>query len=204
MKMMKVGVHYLIKENISMKTLQDPEKMKKVGSFYEMNTKANQEYIEFWKEHTLFHWDFWVALIFIIVPIIFWIKIRKKESSNRLLFVGFFVLIIASYLDFVGVQFGKWYYTGKALPTIPSYLPWDWTIFPVFVMTLIQFKPSIPPLIKGLFFAGFSAFVGEPLFLWLGFYVMNDWHTYYSFPIYFVIYLLAHKMSTVKNFEPIK
>jgi hypothetical protein len=33
-----------------MKTLQDPKKIEKVGSFYEMNTKANQDYIEFWKE----------------------------------------------------------------------------------------------------------------------------------------------------------
>ena len=77
-------------------------------------------------------------------------------------------------------------------------------IFPVFIMTLIQNKPSLSPILKGLFFAVVSKFVGEPLFLWLGFYVMKHWHIYYSFPIYFIIYLLAHKMSTVSSFEPIK
>lgn len=37
-----------------MKTLPDPEKLKKVGSFYEMVTKANEDYLDFWKENTLF------------------------------------------------------------------------------------------------------------------------------------------------------
>lgn len=187
-----------------MKSLQDTEKLNTIGSFYEQVEKANREYQDFWKENTLFHWDFWVSLIFIVVPIIFWIKFRKKESTGRLLLVGLFVIFLTSYMDFIGVQYGLWFYSGKVIPSIPSYIPWDWCIFPVFIMTLIQIKPYISPILKGLFFAVVSAFVGEPLFLWLGFYVMKHWHIYYSFPLYFIIYLLAHKMSTVSSFEPIK
>lgn len=161
------------------------------------------EYLRYWKENTLFHWDFWISLLFIIVPILFWIIIRKRDSSNRLLFVGFFVVIISSWFDFLGVQFGLWYYTGKVVPSIPSYIPWDFIIFPVFIMTLIQIKPNFSPFIKSIIFAGISAFIGEPLFIWLGFYKMTGWHLYYSFPIYIVIYLMANKMSTLNNFEPI-
>jgi hypothetical protein len=186
-----------------MKSLQDPEKLKKVGELYQQVAKANKDYFHFWRVNTAFHWDFWISFLFVIVPILFWIKIRKKKSSNRLLFVGFFVIIFSSWLDFLGVQFGLWYYTGKVIPSIPSYIPWDFVIFPVFIMTLIQIRPTLSPFIKGLIFAGISAFVGEPLFLWLGFYKMMGWHLYYSFPIYVVIYLLAHKLSTVGNFDPI-
>lgn len=187
-----------------MRAIQDPEKMKRVDDIYDKVTKANMEYLHFWRENTLFHWDFWVSLFFIVVPIIFWLRWRKKESSNRLLLVGFFVIIITSWLDFIGVSFGLWYYTGKIFPSIPSYIPWDFVIFPIFIMSLIQFKPNLSPLLKGFLFACVSAFIGEPLFLWLGFYIMKGWHIYYSFPIYFVMYLLAHKLSTVGNFEPIK
>ena len=188
-----------------MKTLQDPEKIRKVGNFYERVTDTNKDYFHFWKEHTLFHWDFWLTLVlFIFLPIIFWIKFRKKESSNRLLFVGFFVAIISSWMDFIGVQCGLWYYSGKVVPTIPSYIPWDLILFPVLIMTLIQIKPTLSPFVKALFFAVLSAFIGEPLFLWLGFYVIKKWSIFYSFPIYFVIYLFAHKLSRVGNFEPIK
>ncbi|WP_318503823.1 CBO0543 family protein [Bacillus sp. T3] len=187
-----------------MKTIQSKDKIEKVGEFYQDVTKANHDFLKYWMDHTLFHWDFWLSLIvFTILPIIFWIKIRKKNSSNRLLFSGMFVIIVSSWCDFLGVQYGKWYYTGKVLPSIPSYLPWDWVLLPIFVMTLIQIKPNISPIIKGLIFASINTFIGEPLFIWLGFYVLKDWHIFYSFPIYFVIFLLAYRLSKVKNFEPI-
>jgi hypothetical protein len=187
-----------------MNTLQTKDKIKKVGEFYNEVSKANEDYLKYWLDNTLFHWDFWLSLIvFTIVPIVFWIKIRKKESSNRLLFTGMFVFIISSWLDFLGVQYGKWYYTGKVIPSIPSYVPWDWVILPVFVMTLIQFKPKISPILKAIIFASVSTFIGEPLFLWLGFYVIKDWNILYSFPVYIILYLLANRISKCKNFEPI-
>jgi len=187
-----------------MNTLQSKEKMKQVGEFYQEVSTANQHYLKYWLDHTLFHWDFWLSLIlFSIVPIIFWIKIRKKESSNRLLFTGMVVFIISSWLDFLGVVYGKWYYTGKVIPSIPSYVPWDWIILPVFVMTLIEIKPKSSPFLKGLIFASVSTFIGEPLFLWLGFYVIEDWNIQYSFPIYLIIYLFSNRISKIKNFEPI-
>lgn len=187
-----------------MNTLQSEKKLKEVGEFYSEIAKTNQDYLNYWLNNTLFHWDFWLSLImFTIVPIVFWIKIRKKESSNRLLFSGMFVFIISSWFDFLGVQYGKWYYTGKVIPSIPSYVPWDWVIIPVVVMTLIQVKPSMHPFVKSLIFASIGTFIGEPLFLWLGFYVLIDWSIFYSFPIYVVIYLLAHKLSKFGNFEQI-
>lgn len=186
-----------------MKPIQPEDKLNSVNKVYDQVSTANQEYFNQWKEDTLFHWDFWLSLLFTILPILFWIWFRKKESTNRLLFSGMFVFIIASWLDFLGVQYGKWYYTGKVIPSIPSYVPWDWSILPVFVMTLIQIKPNYSPFLKSLIFAGVSTWVGEPIFLWLGFYVMKDWHIYYSFPGYIVIYLIAHRLSKVKNFEPL-
>ncbi|UNJ81252.1 hypothetical protein (plasmid) [Metabacillus dongyingensis] len=107
-------------------------------------------------------------------------------------------------LDFLGVAFGKWYYTGKVIPTIPSYIPWDFVLIPVFVMFLIQFKPHWSPILKGILFAGVSSFVGEPFFKWLGFYVELEWSPFYSFPIYIVIYLISSRLSKVKSFQPIK
>jgi hypothetical protein len=186
-----------------MRTLQNPEKLKEVGHLYKEITRVNDKYVNYWKDNTLFHWDFWVSCFLLLAPIIFWVIFRKKESTSRLLYAGFFVLLISCWLDFMGVMFGKWYYTGILLPFIPSYLPWDVVIFPIFAMTLLQIKPKRSPFIKALIFSAVCAFIGEPLFIWFGFYVSVDWHIYYSFPIYFIIYLIAHKLSMLKNFEPI-
>ena len=187
-----------------MNPLQSEEKLKEVNELYQLVIKANEEYFQFWLKNTLFHWDFWTALIiFTIIPIVFWLKFRKKESTGRLLFVGMFVLIISSWLDLLGVLYGKWYYTGKVIPSIPAFIPWDWVIMPILVMTLIQIKPQSSPIIKGLILASMNTFIGEPLLKWLGFYVTMEWDILYSFPIYFVIYLIAHWLSKAKSFNPI-
>ncbi|KOP70122.1 MULTISPECIES: CBO0543 family protein [Priestia] len=186
-----------------MKTIQDPEKMKKMEEFHHKVTQANEGYLDYWVKNTLFHWDFFLSLAFTIIPVLIWIKFRKKESTHRLLFVGFFVALVSSWLDFLGVQFGKWYYTGKVIPSIPSYVPWDFVLIPIFVMFLIQFKTHLSPILKGLLFAGVSAFIGEPFFKWLGLYVEKDWSIFYSIPIYFVIYLICYRLSTLKNYDPI-
>ncbi|MDG0792348.1 hypothetical protein OMP38_16840 [Cohnella ginsengisoli] len=129
-----------------------------------------------------------------------WIKVRNKESEDRSLFVIFFTVIVTCWLDFVGTDYGLWFYTGKVIPTIPVYFPWDFCILPVFIALLIQYKPHFSPLIKALVFAAVSAFIGEPVFLWLGFYVIVKWNILYSLPIYFFIYLASHKISKRKGF----
>lgn len=186
-----------------MEPIQSKEKLKQVGEFYHRINEVHQDYLKYWMKNTVFHWDFWVSIFFVLFSVIFWIVIRKKESSNRLLFSGMFVLIITSWFDLIGAEYGKWYYTGVIIPTIPSFVPWDWFLIPILVMTLIQIKPKISPIFKGLIFAAVSVFIGEPLFIWLGLYVMVDWHLAYSFPIYFIIYLIAHRLSKVKSFESI-
>ncbi|WP_170972075.1 CBO0543 family protein [Bacillus yapensis] len=185
-------------------TLENDKKIKIVGDIYEKVHHANNEYLDYWIENTFLHWDFWLSLALTLLPWILFIQFRKKESTNRLLFVGLFVIIFASWLDFLGVVCGLWYYTGKVVPTIPSYMPWDFCILPVFVMFLIQYKPDMKAYWKGLFFASVGSFIGEPLFKWLGFYVAIHWNKFYSFPIYFLLFMVCHRLSKVKHFEPIK
>ncbi|TVY07363.1 CBO0543 family protein [Paenibacillus cremeus] len=181
--------------------IQDPEKVKKVGTFFEEIAETTKEYIHYWTTNTLFHWDFWLSWSFAIVPWILWVRYRKKESTGRLLFVGFFALIISSWFDFIGVELGLWYYSGLAIPTIPSYVPWDFCLIPVFIMFLLQIKPHASALMKAVIFAVASAFIAEPLFLWLGFYRMVKWHLWWSFPIFIVIYLICNRLSKMKRFD---
>jgi len=57
--------------------------------------------------------------------------------------------------------------------------------------------------LKAAFFSLFSAFIGEPLFGWLGFYENVYWEYYYSVPILFLIYLAAHSLSNRTSFNQI-
>lgn len=180
-----------------------PEKIEEVKKFVDQVVNANAEFADYWMKNTFLHWDFWVSISLSILPWLLWAYFRKKESQGRLLLAGLLMIIVSTWFDFLGVITGLWFYTGKVIPTIPTYIPWDFCILPVIVMLTIQTKPSIRPWKKGILFSAGASFIGEPIFKWLGFYVDVNWNELYSFPIYFIIYLLCDRMTKVKGFQPL-
>jgi hypothetical protein len=186
-----------------MKPLLDEDKIKKTNEFYEQIHRIEMDHLAYWQENTLWHWEFWVSVLFSVVPWVIWFVFRKRGSEARLLLAGLFVILIASLLDFLGVVFGIWHYSGKALPIIPSYIPWDFTLLPVTVMFWLQIKPKSNPFLKAVIFAALCAFIGEYLFEWLGLYTPKEWRSIYSFPIYIVIYLIADRISRTGAFKPL-
>lgn len=170
---------------------------------YELVEQAREIKTMLWLDHVVFTWRWWIGVGLAIIPWIIWIVLRKRESTNRLLFVGLFVILISSYLDFLGIQLGLWRYKFEDLPTIPSYIPWDVSVLPVTVMLFIQYKPRLSPVFKALVFAALASFIGEPLIVWLEIYEPVRWSSLYSFPIYTVIYLISHYLSKRENFKPI-
>lgn len=173
----------------------------KVRIAYELVQQAQNIKADVWLEYVVFSWRWWVGIGLAIIPWIVWIIFRKKDSTHRLLFVGLFVILISSYLDFLGVQLGLWRYKYEDLPTVPAYMPWDISILPVLIMFILQYKPHTSPLIKALLFAAFTAFFGEPITVWLEIYEPITWKSIYSFPIYIVIYLISHYLSRREGFN---
>ncbi|MCM3118784.1 hypothetical protein M3610_26760 [Neobacillus sp. MER 74] len=176
----------------------------KADKIYDLIEKAHDKKITFWLENVIFSWQWWVGTLLTVVPWILWFLFRKKGSTYRLLLSGLMVMLISSWLDFVGIALGLWHYNYDVLPFLPSYLPWDFTLIPVIIMFLIQIKPNSNPYIKALIFAGGSAFIGEPFFALIHIYNPEDWKYIYSFPILFGIYLLGHLISTKDSFDKIK
>lgn len=175
----------------------------KAHELYDQITAIHSEKIKFWNENVLFTWQWWLGVVLTVVPWIVWFYFRKKESTYRLLTAGLFVICISTWLDYVGVSLGLWHYNYDVLPFLPSYLPWDFTLMPVIIMMLIQFKPRVTPFIKAIIFAGLSAFVGEPFFKWIRTYDPEQWEYIYSFPFFVIIYLIAHFISSRKQFDKI-
>lgn len=179
--------------------------IKKMTHIHNTIGKMNETYIELWKEDMFLTWRWWLNTAILILPWIIWLIVRKKKSTNRLLLSGLFVYLITSVLNTMGVAFGLWFYSYTPLPYIHSFfMPWDFGAFPVMVMLLIQYKPNISPYLKALLFAVFSAILFEPLFEWMKLYLLLNWKHYYGVPIYFLIYILAHRVSRRHHFEPIE
>ena len=180
------------------------EYIKVMENAYCLISQANKEMISVWFKYTLFTWQWWVGVALTIIPWVLWIIFRKKESTNRLLLAGFFVILISSWLDFIGLLFGIWSYYYRVIPFSPAFIPWDFTLLPVTIMFFLQIKPNIHPIYKAIVFAGMSAFVAEPIFVMLGIYNPKHWKYIYSFPIFFLIYLVTNWFSKRRNFEKLK
>ncbi|WCK53567.1 hypothetical protein PP175_19850 [Aneurinibacillus sp. Ricciae_BoGa-3] len=175
----------------------------KIQTIYDSTERMNREYLAIWRDHILFSWEWWVCLLLTIVPWMAWVKFRKKESSDRLLYAGFFVLIISSYLNFLGISYGLWWYLVDVIPTVPSFVVWDCSVLPVMSMLFLQYKPEYSPYIKALLFSLFNSFVAETIFRWIGFYEPKNWNSLYSFPLYYLIYMMADYLSRRNAFVKI-
>jgi hypothetical protein len=181
--------------------MEQKEYINKAEKLYDLIEKTHDNKLDFWIENVIFTWQWWIGVFLTIVPWVFWLYFREKESTYRLLAAGFFVIFISSWLDFIGITLGLWHYNYDVLPFLPSYLPWDLTLLPVIIMSLIQFKPHFNPYIKAFIFAGGTAFIGEPFFALIKTYEPEQWKYIYSFPILYVIYLIAHVISTRDEYQ---
>lgn len=157
--------------------------------------------IQIWAEHVVFSKLWWLSLVLSVVPWILWSLFRRKRSTDRLLYSGFFVMVMAMTLDVLGDQFGFWHYRFNLIPVLPTYFPWDLTLMPVSVMAFIQFKPRMSPFIKAFLFALIASYIGESIFEWLGIYVREKWYRTCSVPFQFSIYLVAHYLSRRNKYD---
>lgn len=170
---------------------------------YRMTQEANRDLIDAWLDHQLFSWAWWLNVGLTTLPWLLWAWLRPRESTHRVLYIGVVLIVIASYLDFLGVTYGLWRYHIEIIPTIPSFLPWDFCMYPVAGMFFFMYEPRLSKYLKALLFACSGALIVEPIFILLQFYEPVNWSVLYSLPIHFVNYLIADWIGTRTEFKPL-
>lgn len=160
--------------------------------------------VEIWQDRVLFTPLWWLGVALTIIPWVLWILYHKKDSTNRLLYVGSLVALLSVCLDILGDQLGLWYYRFNVIPFLPTYFPWDVTLMPVTVIAILQIKPEASPYLKALIFAVLASYVAEPFFNWLLIYYPANWRYSYSLPLQFLLYLAAHGISKTGRFAHIR
>ncbi|WP_078410526.1 CBO0543 family protein [Priestia abyssalis] len=177
------------------------EAAKKIDDIYKILALADKKDHKIWFDYVFLSWPWWLGVMLTMVPWAFWWKFRKKESTSRLLYGAFFIIIISMFLDSFGTELGFWDYRYEPIPFLPSFLPWDLSLLPVSFLVLVQIKPNLSPISKAIFYSTFSTLIGEPFFEWLGFYKVINWNPFFSLPIHFLIFLIGYSLVTSENFE---
>jgi hypothetical protein len=175
----------------------------KLKELFDAFNGIQAEYSAFWSANILLTWRWWLKVAALTLPWAVWIFARKKESVARLLLAGLFVAVLSVYLDEIGTDLGLWYYTAKIAPFLPGNTVYNLSVLPVAAMLFIQFFPRVKPAYKALVFAAVGAFVALPLLSGIGYYCNVKWTYWYSFPILFAEYWLAHRLALSKSFDPI-
>jgi hypothetical protein len=176
---------------------------KLIDQQYNALDDAHTRLSQIWVDHIVLSFGWFISLFLTVVPWIVWFIFRNKDSQTRLLLGGLWAMLVSSWLDYIGVSLGLWRYYNKLVPLMPDYIAWDFALMPVTIMFFLQIKPKASPIIKGLIFAAMTAFLAEPLFLWLGFYQYPGWNSVFSFPFFLVIYLISHKLVHSNATKPL-
>lgn len=171
-----------------------------ISEAYRMIANQNNIIVNRWVSQEIFNWHWWLGVMLFFIPWIVWIKIRDKKHTSRLLFVGLVAAIVAISIDNIGLALDLWYYSYKLTPICTIALAWDYGLFPVGIMLIIQLNPQINPYIKAFSFALITAFITEPFFIWIGMYHIIHWKFWYSFIIYVPLYLFFNYIYNSKSF----
>ncbi|MDP4093469.1 MAG: CBO0543 family protein [Bacillota bacterium] len=163
-----------------------------VNKMTEYMSKYSDASFSHWINYELFTWQWWLCVFLCTVPLFIWWKVVEKKRLFEIMIFGLLVNITCSYLDVIGTSFALWQYKIKIVPCVPLFFPIDYTVIPVTYMILYQMFSKwksfiIAVIITSLVFS----FIGEPLDVWAGMYVMKRWNYIYSLPIYILIAIVC-------------
>lgn len=181
------------------------ESIKRSEKIYEQIADLSAELSTLVEKDFMFTWQWWFGIALFIIPWVFWLIFRNKESQVRLLFAGAVVIIISITIDLVALTSGLWVYPLSITTIAPIlFLPYHFSLTPVAVMFLLQIKPGINPIVKGALFAALAAFIGMPFFEMIDFYDSKGWSTFYDFLIFLGLFLVGYVCTRIKGFDELK
>ena len=172
-----------------------------LSKIYEQVQQTTMNMQKLWLTHSVFTWRWWLTVTLTILPWVIWFIVRKKESSARLLFAGVVAMAISSLLENIGISRGYWWVQFKLLPVPTTNTMWSYSLVPVTIMLVLQYKTHLNPLLKAIVYSAIASFGGLFIFQLLGMYHPKHWSNFYSFIIMIIIYLVCNYVVTRSSFD---
>lgn len=141
--------------------------------------------LEYWIQHDLFSYQWWLLVILLIVPWIVWWRFVDRNKISQILLFGSLLMILVMMLDDFGVESHLWSYPYQLFNLMPRLISIDQGIIIIAHMFLYQFFPKWKKfLIANTVMAILFTFIFEPIVVWIGIYKLENWRYIYSLPIY--------------------
>ncbi len=162
--------------------------MQKYPSFdqiREVHKELGEMRLEYWIQHDLFSYQWWLLLILFIIPWIVWWRFVDKNRISQILLFGSLLMILVMMLDDFGVESHLWSYPYQLLNLMPRLISIDQGIIIIAHMFLYQYFSKWKSFfIANAVMATLFTFIFEPIMVWIGIYKLENWRYIYSLPIY--------------------
>lgn len=137
-----------------------------------------------WLGQDLWSLQWWLLLATLIIPWFIWFRLADRRRIFELLTFGLMAVIITTYVDALGVNFGLFLFPFKLIPAAVL-SPISVGFIPVVFMLVYHYSPNwISFLVNSTLVFAAAAFLLEPLAKYLGMYEMLEWNYLYSFLVY--------------------
>ncbi|MCM3031214.1 MULTISPECIES: CBO0543 family protein [unclassified Niallia] len=159
----------------------------------------SKEWFEYWLGYSgPDHWQFWIGLALLIVPLIAFFLLINKRNALQLGFYGYNVHVFFTYIDLYGANNGYWFYPYKVLPILPSSFALDVSFVPVFFSFIYQWSQAKQKnyYVWSIILSAVFAFVLKPLFVAIGMFEFGKGANYLHLFIGYVIVALTAKWMT--------
>lgn len=145
-----------------------------------------------WIKNSVFSFTWWLLLgLFLICVYTWWKLIDKSRLTEIILYAGLIIITILL-LDELGEELILWYYPMDLFPLFPPITAIDLACIPSVYSFIYQcFRTWKSFIIATIIMSAIFCFVFEPIFVWMGLYQMIKWKSYYGFPIYVAMAIIA-------------
>lgn len=160
-----------------------------------LEDKLFQLEVDGWLKNEFLTWEWWILVVFLIMPWVIWAKLVKRDIILEILLFGTIIILITTLLDVVGAQYSFWDYPIAFLPIIPRAFPFDFSMVPVAYMLLYQYFRTWRSFISAqIIMALIYAFIGEPFCEWVKFVNYLEWRYIYSFIYYIIVGIVTRAL----------
>ncbi|MFD0693926.1 CBO0543 family protein [Paenibacillus sp. GCM10027628] len=158
----------------------------------ELNRKANQMEMDWWLHHDLFSFQWWIIVIVNVLFFALLLFYIDRKRTLKITLALLFSFIIVGTFDQIGIFFQWWSYPHQFIAFTEQYNAADFFVVPcIFALIYQWFAAWRSFLVANLAASVVIAFIGEPIFVALGIYKLNNWSYLKSFLVLFVIAILV-------------
>lgn len=159
-----------------------------VKDIEKMTSTLHQMELDYWINHVLFSFHWWVILIMnaiFLVLFIFFID-RKRILLITLAFLISYVINTIS--DDIGEYFQLWSHPHQLVQFLAPLATVEFIIVPSIIALMYQmFNRWRGFFIAYFFVASLISFIVQPIFVYTDLYKLHNWNYFYSFVVLFVI-----------------